>query len=94
MSCPRCEGLMVGDLSCDLEETQGMSGDHDPVHELRPCDRRHNREASHAIERTWGNGATPASDGTGSEAQGTAVTKACSGCGHSTNAVHPRCHDR
>ncbi len=24
MSCPRCEGLMVGDLSCDLEETQGM----------------------------------------------------------------------
>ena len=24
MSCPRCEGLMVGDLSCDLAETQGM----------------------------------------------------------------------
>ncbi len=24
MTCPRCEGLMVGDLSCDLAETQGM----------------------------------------------------------------------
>ncbi len=24
MTCPRCQGLMVGDLSCDLAETQGM----------------------------------------------------------------------
>ncbi len=24
MTCPRCQGLMVGDLSCDLGETQGM----------------------------------------------------------------------
>lgn len=24
MSCPRCHGFMVHDLSCDLEETQGM----------------------------------------------------------------------
>ncbi len=24
MICPRCQGLMVGDLSCDLAETQGM----------------------------------------------------------------------
>jgi uncharacterized Zn finger protein len=24
MTCPRCKGLMVGDLSCDLAETQGM----------------------------------------------------------------------
>ncbi len=24
MTCPRCSGLMVGDLSCDLAETQGM----------------------------------------------------------------------
>jgi uncharacterized Zn finger protein len=24
MTCPRCHGLMVGDLSCDLAETQGM----------------------------------------------------------------------
>jgi hypothetical protein len=24
MTCPRCQGLMVRDLSCDLAETQGM----------------------------------------------------------------------
>ncbi len=24
MTCPRCQGLMVGDLSCDLAETLGM----------------------------------------------------------------------
>jgi uncharacterized Zn finger protein len=24
MTCPRCQGLMVADLSCDLAETQGM----------------------------------------------------------------------
>lgn len=24
MTCPRCQGLMVADLSCDLEETQGI----------------------------------------------------------------------
>ena len=24
MTCPRCQGLMVGDISCDLAETQGM----------------------------------------------------------------------
>ncbi len=24
MTCPRCQGLMVGDVSCDLAETQGM----------------------------------------------------------------------
>jgi hypothetical protein len=24
MTCPRCQGLMVSDLSCDLSETQGM----------------------------------------------------------------------
>jgi hypothetical protein len=24
MTCPRCRGLMVADLSCDLAETQGM----------------------------------------------------------------------
>ena len=24
MNCPRCQGLMVRDLSCDLAETQGM----------------------------------------------------------------------
>ena len=24
MRCPRCQGLMVGDLCCDLSETQGL----------------------------------------------------------------------
>ena len=24
MTCPRCQGLMVADLSCDLAETLGM----------------------------------------------------------------------
>jgi hypothetical protein len=24
MMCPRCQGLMVGDLCCDLSETQGL----------------------------------------------------------------------
>ena len=24
MTCPRCQGLMVSNLNCDLAETQGM----------------------------------------------------------------------
>ena len=53
MTCPRCQGLMVGDLSCDLAETQGM-GEDPPMHELWPCDRSHNRETSPAVESTNG----------------------------------------
>jgi hypothetical protein len=94
MNCPRCQGLIVPDLSCDLAETQGMW-----VRTLRcmncghvtdPTIEKHRSQSS----RHQGAGQTLSADPCSDLLARLHSSSLALDVSHTTEAVHPPHHDQ